>query len=228
MPTTPSFRQESSHADRPIRSLWFGMRCHFTRAALEGAIAEPNAMVPTAIILPASPRPRTPGWPESPFDRWLRSLGIEIIELGRARHPEWQPILTRLPELRLAVGIGACFPYRVPRPIRDALPLGVINIHPSLLPALRGPDPVFHAVRLGLDTTGVTLHLMDEGWDTGPVLAQQPVAIPGDVDVDAFEASLARRGGAMLAETIIGWQSGVLAPHPQDEAMTTSVYPPRC
>jgi methionyl-tRNA formyltransferase len=217
MPTSPPSAQEPGRAHGAIRSVWLGMRCDFTRAALEGVMDSGGAIVPTAIVLPASPRPKGPGWPAPPFDRWLGSLEIEIIELGGGRRSDWQPVHERIKELRPQVGIGACFPYRVPDRIRAALPLGAVNIHPSLLPELRGPDPMVEAVRHGMDTTGVTLHLMDDGWDTGPVLAQERVAIPDGVDARAFEASLARRGGEMLATVITAWQTGVILPQPQGE-----------
>lgn len=218
MPNVPSSLQEPDPADRQVRSIWFGMRCEFTRAVLDGAMSSSDVIAPVALVLPASPRTTTSGWPEPPFDRWIRSLGIEIIELKESSRAGWQPLLDRVQALRPTVGIGACFPYKAPRRVRHAFPLGVINIHPSLLPRLRGPEPVFHAYRLGLDTTGVSLHLMDEGWDTGPVLNQQSIPIPDQSDARELEASLARHGGAMLAETVTARQAGAILPQPQDES----------
>jgi phosphoribosylglycinamide formyltransferase 1 len=59
----------------------------------------------------------------------------------------------------------------------------IFNVHPSLLPRFAGKDAIGQALRAGVATTGVTVHLVDEGIDTGPVLAQQVVPIcPGDTE----------------------------------------------
>ena len=217
MPASPLVSQEPDRPDRLARSIWFGMRCDFTRAALEGAISSSEEAIPLAMVLPGSPRPQASGWPQPPFDRWVRSRGIDVIDITAAARPDWNLVLERLGALRPTIGVGACFPYKVPGRVREALPLGVINIHPSLLPVLRGPEPVFHAYRLGFEYTGVTLHLMDDAWDTGPVLAQEAMPIPGDIDARELETTLARRGGALLPGVIAAWQSGSLHSQPQDE-----------
>ncbi len=200
------------NASRPVRALWFGMRCEFTRQALIGATAAGSPIVPVAVVLPRGPRPRAAGWPEPPFDRWLRERGIAIVEIDHLKGDDLDAVRDAIAKLGPVLGVGACFPARVPASLRDALTHGVLNIHPSLLPALRGPEPVFHAYRLGLEETGVTVHLMDHGWDSGPVLAQERVPIPASGTAAAFEARLANLGGALLAEIAPAWRAGKLAP----------------
>ncbi|MFD2629556.1 phosphoribosylglycinamide formyltransferase [Oceanobacillus kapialis] len=64
----------------------------------------------------------------------------------------------------------------------------IINIHPSLLPAFPGKDAIGQAYQAGVDTTGVTVHFIDEGIDTGPIIAQEPVAVfPGDTEQQVKE-----------------------------------------
>ncbi|MDX3026216.1 methionyl-tRNA formyltransferase, partial [Streptomyces acidiscabies] len=65
------------------------------------------------------------------------------------------------------------FSWRLPRPVLDIPAYGVLNIHCSLLPKYRGPAPVLWAIRNGDPHLGVTVHRMDEDFDTGPVLAQR-------------------------------------------------------
>src|SRR5699024_615138 len=130
-------------------TLWLGMRCGFTRAAIEGALAAGGIEI-AAVVLPLGPKPRGTGWPEPPFDRWLRDLGAEIVEVDRLAGDGLAATLATIRERNPALGVGACLPWKVPAAVRDALPGGVLNIHPALLPALRGPEPVFHAYRLGL------------------------------------------------------------------------------
>jgi phosphoribosylglycinamide formyltransferase 1 len=59
----------------------------------------------------------------------------------------------------------------------DRFPDRIVNVHPSLLPAFPGAHPVEDALAAGVDTTGVTVHLVDEGLDTGAVIRQEPVAV---------------------------------------------------
>lgn len=193
------------------------MRCDFTRAAIEGAL-ESGGIDVVAVVLPCGPKPLGAGWPAPPLDRWLRELGAEVIEVDRLAGDDLAAIRETIRDRDIALGVGACLPWKVPAVVRDAIPGGVLNIHPSLLPALRGPEPVFHAYRLGLVETGVTVHLMDAGWDTGPVLARERVAIPEAGRAEAFETELARRGGRMLAEVAPAWLDGTVSPAPQDHA----------
>ena len=66
----------------------------------------------------------------------------------------------------------------------------IVNVHPALLPDFPGLDAIGQALDAGVETTGVSVHFVDEGVDTGPVLAQREVAIPADRDRAALEESL--------------------------------------
>ncbi len=66
----------------------------------------------------------------------------------------------------------------------------VVNIHPALLPAFPGLDAIGQALDAGVDTTGVTVHFVDEGVDTGPVIAQREVPVPDGVSREELEAAV--------------------------------------
>ena len=66
----------------------------------------------------------------------------------------------------------------------------VVNIHPALLPAFPGLDAIGQALAAGVEATGVTVHFVDEGVDTGPVIAQREVAVPADRDRERLEAAV--------------------------------------
>jgi phosphoribosylglycinamide formyltransferase-1 len=66
----------------------------------------------------------------------------------------------------------------------------IVNIHPALLPAFPGLDAIGQALEAGVETTGVTVHFVDEGIDTGPVLLQREVPVPPGRDRDALEATI--------------------------------------
>jgi phosphoribosylglycinamide formyltransferase-1 len=83
---------------------------------------------------------------------WLEEHGVELVVLAGYMHLLTQPFLAR-------------FPGRI------------VNVHPSLLPAFPGAHAIEDALAAGVDTTGVTVHVVDEGLDTGPVLAQETVPV---------------------------------------------------
>ena len=98
---------------------------------------------------------------------------------------------------------------------------GCLNLHPSLLPAYRGPSPVVGALLAGDDTTGVTLMLMDEGMDTGPIIAQRTRVVAPDDDAVSLTAALFTDGSDLLLQNLGDWMAGAIKPHPQDDARAT-------
>ena len=83
---------------------------------------------------------------------WLEEHGVELVVLAGYMHLLTEPFLRR-------------FPGRI------------VNVHPSLLPAFPGAHAIDDALDAGVDTTGVTVHLVDEGLDTGPVIVQEAIAV---------------------------------------------------
>src|SRR6202043_2221553 len=80
--------------------------------------------------------------------------------------------------------------------------LGCLNVHPSLLPANRGPEPLFWTFREGVTRTGVTIHVMDEGMDSGDILAQESIDIHDGMSYAQLEDQCAVRGGQLLADCV--------------------------
>ena len=126
--------------------------------------------------------------------------GVPVLEVG------WVDAagLRALDALEPDVAAIACFPWLLPRPWRDRPPRGCVNLHPSLLPAYRGPAPLFWQFRAGETRTGVSLHVVDGGTDTGSVIAQQPVPFPDGIDTAAAETLTARAGARLLADWLAG------------------------
>ncbi len=129
------------------------------------------------------------------------------------------PLATRrcLERLRPDLALAACFPWRLSRQARAAARRGVLNIHPSPLPHGRGPDPVFWVYRNGERDTGVTVHQMDEGLDTGPILAQQRIAAPDEMAAVTLERHLFEIGARMAARLAPQVLAGEAAYSPQDD-----------
>jgi phosphoribosylglycinamide formyltransferase-1 len=78
----------------------------------------------------------------------------------------------------------------------------VINVHPALLPSFPGLDAVGQALEHGVRITGVTVHFVDEGVDSGPILLQRPVPVPPDRDRTALEEAIHATEHALLPEAI--------------------------
>jgi methionyl-tRNA formyltransferase len=102
---------------------------------------------------------------------------------------------------------------------------GVLNVHPSLLPLYRGASPIPAAILAGDAETGVTIMLMNEGMDTGPVLAQTRVPISPHDTAGSLAESLADLGAELLVKTARDWLDGTVTPQPQDASLATVTRP---
>lgn len=120
----------------------------------------------------------------------------------------------------------SCFDKRIP-PALLALPAhGWLNLHPSLLPAYRGPAPLFWAIRNGERTIGVTVHRMVEALDAGPILLQTTIDIADGIYGEDLEARCARIGGDLMVETVRRLEAGTITPQPQLEAEASTYSSP--
>ena len=114
-------------------------------------------------------------------------IGIPIAAISPrdfdSKQAHEQAILKALQEAQVEWLILAGYMRLVGPDLLGAYPERIVNIHPSLLPSFPGKDAIGQAVAAGVKVTGVTVHLVDEGMDTGPILAQQAVTvIDGDIE----------------------------------------------
>jgi methionyl-tRNA formyltransferase len=116
-----------------------------------------------------------------------------------------------------AVDVAVVVAYgRILRPaVLAAVPLGYVNVHFSLLPRWRGAAPVERAILAGDDRTGVTLMVIDEGMDTGPLLGVHETRIESDETGGALTARLAHMGAVLLADVLPEYLRGRVHPAPQ-------------
>lgn len=122
------------------------------------------------------------------------------------------------PDLLVVAAYGLILPPKV-----LAIPTyGCINVHASLLPAYRGASPIAAAILDGQLETGVSIMIMDEGMDTGPVLHQARLPIAPDDTTLTLSARLAELGAQTLGEVIPAWLRGDVAPVDQAELPGTS------
>jgi methionyl-tRNA formyltransferase len=123
--------------------------------------------------------------------------------------------------LGLDVAVVAAYGLLLPRAVLKAPQLGCVNLHPSLLPRWRGAAPAAHAILAGDSVTGMTIMQMDEGLDTGPILAQTTLSMPPRATTASLEAELAAIGATMLLDVLEELAAGRAHPRPQGEAGAT-------
>jgi methionyl-tRNA formyltransferase len=177
-----------------------------------------------AVTQPARRRGR--GMTETPSPVWCRAkeMGVPVHSPESIRTPEFAAWLSAWgPDLAVVVAYGRILPpgvLSIPR-------LGCINVHASLLPLLRGAAPVQWAIAGGHEKTGVTLMRMDDGLDTGPVLARRETGILPSDTAPVLSARLAIMGGEILKDDIPRLARGELAAAPQDHQRATLAPPVR-
>lgn len=154
----------------------------------------------------------------SPVKELALENGIEVAQpLRLKKQPEYADMLRSLAPDAIVV---AAFGQIIPQEILDIPKLGCINVHGSLLPALRGASPMQTAILEGLDETGITIMKMDAGMDTGDMISKVSCDIRGK---DIFEVSeiLAEEGAKLLVETLPEIENGTAVYEKQDESMAT-------
>ncbi len=147
-----------------------------------------------------------------PVKLLAQELGLEVLQPERLRAPEAVEALRRLaPDLIVVAAYG-----QILRPeVLSLPPFGCLNVHASLLPRWRGASPIQHAILAGDDETGVTIMKMDEGLDTGPILAQRATPIAAEETAGSLAERLAQLGADLLLEILPAYLSGEIQPQPQ-------------
>ena len=148
--------------------------------------------------------------------------GVPVLQPER---PTDAGFLDRIRELAPDVGVVVAYGHILKRELLQLPRRGMVNVHPSLLPELRGAAPVEWAILNGLEKTGVSIMQLDEGLDSGPVLLQIPHRIDPDQTGGELSAHLAEVGAQALVEALALWERDALRPIPQDSARAT--YAPK-
>ena len=129
--------------------------------------------------------------------------------------------IQRFVDLKPDLVVVAAYGLLIPPEMLSVPKHGFLNIHPSLLPKYRGPSPVPSAILDGVDETGISIMLLDEGFDTGPVLAREATKIFHGEKADALTRRLFEMGARLLAECAPRWIDCRISPQPQDSRLAT-------
>jgi methionyl-tRNA formyltransferase len=196
----------------------------FGREALWKLAEHPDVEVVGAVTAPPRPAGRGGRTTVTPIHETARHLDIRpILTPPRLREPgALDQVLALNPELVVAADYGQIIPAALLDPSHGAL-----NLHPSLLPRHRGATPIPAAILAGDDETGVTLMRMDEGLDTGPIVAQTRVPLDGDETTPLLEETLELEAAGLLTRFVGPWLRGKIAATPQPEEGATLTRPLR-
>ena len=167
--------------------------------------------------------------PDRPAGRG-RGLGVSAVKKAAldsglpVLHPvslKDAAVLARLADLRPDVIVVAAYGLLLPPAVLELPRYQCVNIHPSLLPRHRGAAPVAGAIMAGDGFTGVSIMLMDRGWDTGAILAQAQIPVMAQDTTGSLTPRLSLVAAQLLPEVLIHWAGGTINPRPQNNDAAT-------
>ncbi len=123
--------------------------------------------------------------------------------------------LSELGSHKSQLAVLAAYGRLLPQAVLDEFPLGIINVHPSLLPLYRGTTPIEQAILDGVPKTGVSIMRLTAGMDEGPIYKQKTVHLTGQETKQELTEHLQLLGAELLAEVLPGIADGSLNPHAQ-------------
>jgi methionyl-tRNA formyltransferase len=204
-----------------MRIVFFGTPA-FAVPSLE-ALLDEGAQIVGVVTQPDKPQGRSRSTLVSPpVKQVAEARGLPVLQpekpagdvfLASLRH--WQPEL----------GVVVAYGHVIRTPALGLPTRGMINVHASLLPRLRGAAPINWAILRGDETSGITIMRMEEGLDSGPILHQAATPIGPEETAGRLTDRLARLGAETLIEALALLRLGRLAPRPQDAALAT--YAPK-
>lgn len=206
-----------------MKIIFFGTFAHAV-PALETLVKNGYEIV-AVVTNPDSLRGRKKELTPTPVKLTAQKYGLPIFQPSSLKiqnienSPEIENLKLKMKSTDLSVAVA--YSKILPKEIIELPKYGTINIHPSLLPAYRGPSPVQTAILNGETQTGVTIMQIDEEVDHGPILAQVKYQIPPDAYCPQVTQELFELGAELLIKTIPQWLDGKITPQPQNHSQAT-------
>jgi methionyl-tRNA formyltransferase len=200
-----------------MRIVFFGTP-EFALPSLRALLRERHAVV-GVVTQPDKPQGRSRSALVPPPVRLeAERAGIAVLQPVR---PLGDVFLARLRHLEPDLGVVVAYGHILRPAVLAVPPLGMLNVHASLLPRWRGAAPIQHAILAGEPETGVSIMRMEEGLDSGPVLHRVPTPIEPGETAGALAARLAELGAEALVRALSQLASGTARPEPQDPLRAT-------
>jgi len=201
----------------PLRLVFFGTP-EFSVPFLNALAADPKLRVVAAVSQPDRPSGRHHTIVPTPIRLAALAAGIEVFQPAKLRSEE---AVAALRAYGADAFVVVAYGKLIPDSILQLPRLGCINVHPSLLPKLRGPSPMQWAVAQGDAMTGITIMLLDRGMDTGPILSSVTIGLDSDETYETLVAKVHEQGPRLLIETLQRHANGEISPVPQDNEHAT-------
>lgn len=177
-------------------------------------------LVPILIVTsPDKPKGRKLRLASSQVKIWAEENGMKYLQPETLKNNS--NLFSLLFSLSPDIIVAAAYGKIIPKEILEIPKRGALNVHPSLLPKLRGPSPIQSAILNGDKKTGVTIMLMNEKMDEGHILTNHELQITNNVTSEELEEELAKIGGKLLVETIPTWLAGKIQPTLQNHSKAT-------
>jgi len=184
----------------------------FAIPPLEGLIEKEDVVC--VVTQPDKPKGRGLTLSACPVKQYALSKGIKVLTPTKLKSPDFLETLKNLsPDLIVVCAYGKI----LPKEVLEIPKFGCFNIHASLLPKYRGASPINYAILNGEKETGITIMLMDEGLDTGPILLQKKIPIEDTDTAITLSKKLSELGREAIIEAIDLHKQGKLKPFPQPE-----------
>lgn len=204
------------------RLIFFGTP-EFATASLR-ALYESDAYEIVAVITqPDKPAQRKQKLTPPPVKVLAESLSIPVFQPKSCKptHPDGQKLIDEIkfyaPDIAVVVAYGKI----LPKEILTIPPFGCVNVHGSLLPLLRGPSPIHTAILEGHTSSGISIMLLEETMDTGPVLSKTTVLLRKDETTQTLHDTLMKKGASLLVETLPKYMDGTITPKEQNHEKAT-------
>ena len=183
----------------------------FSVGALK-SLAENGYEIAGVVTQPDKPRGRGKASAMTPVKEAALELGLTVYQPSRVRE---QSFMDTVRALNPDVIVVSAFGQIIPKALLELPRYGCVNIHAALLPKYRGAAPIQWAVMDGEPVSGVTIMQMDEGLDTGDMLAKTEVPLEPDETGGSLFDKLSRAGAELLIRTLPALEQGTLTPEKQ-------------
>ncbi len=177
------------------------------------ALIESKHSILCVVSRPPRPAGRGKKLRHPPVAEYAQKSRLEIRQPEKLTGDFVETLKSMGPEIMISAAYGAWLPEKL---LKASL-LGVVNVHPSLLPEYRGAAPIARAILDGREETGVSFMLTDSGWDTGPVIAVYHERILPSDTTGSLEERLSVKAAENLIDVIEEYSSGKLVPESQTE-----------